>query len=391
MGSNLQSEPSSTFRHDESQTGGLMSELESMRSFLGAYKQYVTNILEPNYRAAKNLFREWERPGYWSGLLRETSPHVADRLPNPSPVQRVRLRIKRPESVVDKVFRKPTAFPQGLHPRSFECMEDCLGVRVVVYFLAHLPLVDREIRNHARLEISGETRPVAYLPEDLFDRLALGDTERRTKESGYASIHYILRLRDDDVPEERRPWFEVQVRTIVEDAWSEIEHILGYKPGKHTSLAVRKQFQIISKQLVTIDEHFNFLGEELARFQVEATVRDEDPLNAENLPHVLATLSLGCAQKEIDGLLKVMASRGIEAVGQLRQLGTPSRIERIRHTYLNLEGRPPSNFETVANLANLADVSDESTQVERIRAQIEFLNFWVQIKDDLQRERNGPL
>ncbi len=262
-------------------------------------------------------------------------------------------------------------------------MEDALGARIVVYFLAHLPLVDREIRNHPQLEISSTNPPIAYLPADLCDRLALTHMRRLVKESGYASIHYIVRLRDERVPEGNRPWFEIQVRTIVEDAWSEVEHILGYKPGRHTSLAVRRQFQIISKLLVAIDEHFSFLGDELTRFQIESPVRDENPLNAENLPTVLADLALGCAQKEIDGLLKVMASRGINSVGELRRLGTPGTVELIRHTYLNSVGRQPSNFEIVANLANLSGVASHAAQVERIRAQIEFLDIWVQIKGEL--------
>jgi putative GTP pyrophosphokinase len=361
-----------------------MAELEEIRRFFSEYRQYVANTLEPNYRAAKALFKTWEKPDHWAPILRETHPADADRLPSPSPVQRTRMRIKRPESVMDKIFRKPNSFPDGLRSASFEIMDDTLGGRVIVYFLAHLPLIDRELRNHPEIEISTIKPPTAYLPQGICERLALGHLERQTKESGYASIHYIIRLRDDSIPEEHRPWFELQVRTIVEDAWSEVEHILGYKPGRHTSLAVRKQFQIISHQLVAIDEHFNFLGEELARYQVEAPVRDENPLNAENLPKVLSDMQLGCAQKEIDGLLKVMASRGIESVGALRGLGTPSNVELIRHTYLNTDGRAPSNFELVANLANLAGLDTENLKVERIRAQIEFLNLWVQIKNDLK-------
>jgi putative GTP pyrophosphokinase len=361
-----------------------MSELVEMRSFFEAYKTYVSDVLDPNYRTVKELLKEWEGPDYWASVLREINPTVADRLPSPSPVQRVRVRIKRPESVMDKIFRKPTSFPDGLQKDSFELMEDTLGARIVVYFLAHLPLVNHKIQSHPQLEISTTKRPVAYLPAELFERLALANMDRSTKESGYASIHYIVRLRDDRVPEIHRPWFEIQVRTIVEDAWSEVEHILGYKPGRHTSLAVRKQFQIISKLLVAIDEHFNFLGDELTRFQIESSVRNENPLNAENLPTVLAELSLGCAQKEIDGLLKVMASRGINSVGELRQVGTPGTVELIRHTYLNTVGRQPSNFEIVANLANLAGVPTHSSRLDRIRAQIEFLDLWVQMKGELR-------
>jgi putative GTP pyrophosphokinase len=364
-----------------------MSELQEMRTFMAEYGAYADQVLNMNLKIVKALLKSWTRPEHWESLMFDLNPSIADKLPTPSPVQRVRVRVKRPESVVDKIFRKPDSFPNGLRALSFKDMQDTLGARVVVYFLQHLPLIDREICGHPNLEVSTTSPPIAYLPVELCERLALHHVKRETKESGYASIHYIVRLKDPEISEYNRPWFEIQVRTIAEDAWSEIEHILGYKPGKHTSMAVRKQFQIISKQLSAIDEHFNFLGEELTRFQSEGEARDQDPLNAENLPGVLADLALSCAQKEIDGLLKVAASRGVASVGDLRRAGTPSKIDLVRHTYLNAERRQPNNFELVANLANIASVRDTAAQEERIRAEIEFLKLWVQIKNDMPTKR----
>lgn len=182
--------------------------------------------------------------------------------------------IKRPESVVDKIQRHPGFFTQGLTENSFHFMNDTVGIRVVLYFLRHLPAIDREIRQHNNLEVSEAYPPKAYLNADLATRLSLNHLNPVQKESGYASLHYILRLRQSAVPIEVRPWFELQVRTLTEHTWGEIEHILGYKPDKRTSFAVKKQFQIISKLLEAIDEHFNFLFEELLRFQVEVAYEE---------------------------------------------------------------------------------------------------------------------
>jgi len=259
-------------------------------------------------------------------------------------------------------------------------MRDALGIRIIVYFLTHLPLIDFELRNNQLIEISKEEPPIAYLSEDLTRQLSLSNMERQDKDSGYNSIHYILRLRESNFPIADRPWFELQLRTLTEDTWGEIEHILGYKPDKRTSFAVRKQFQIISKELRAIDEHFNFLYEELYRFQEEVTYKDSDPLNAENLPPVLNEIGLGCAQQEIDGLLKLLNSRGKNSVGSLLKIATPKNLEIIKSTYRSSEGRPPNNFEIVANLANL-DGSEKETDVpEKVNAQIAFLNAWEELK-----------
>lgn len=170
------------------------------------------------------------------------------------------------------------------------------------------------------------------------------------------------------------------MRTLTEHTWGEIEHILGYKPNKRTSFAVKKQFQIISKLLEAIDEHFNFLFEELLRFQIEVEFEETDPLNAENLPAVLSDLGLGCAQREIDGLLKLLVSRGVVNVRDLRGLATERTREIIWSTYYAHKGQPPNNFEVVASLAAILGCDDESEKAQRVKAQIEFLNVWEELK-----------
>jgi putative GTP pyrophosphokinase len=347
---------------------------EQLKQFLKEYKEYVTNVLKPTREEIKALLKQWRQPGYWAKYTKKS------RLPDPSPIQRVFLRIKRPESVVDKIIRKPSDFPNALCSKSFRSMNDAIGARAIVYFMSHLPLIDRELRDLEQIEISKEYPPVAYLTEDLTKRLSLTHLKRLDKESGYASIHYLVRLRESAVPKDDRPWCELQVRTLAEDLWGEVEHILGYKPDKRTSLAVKKQFQILSRQLTSIDEHFNFLYEELLRFQEEVTFKDTDPLNAENLPPVLSEIGIGCAQQEIDGLLKLLYSRGVGTIGNLRKIATPRRLEVIRNTYRCEKGRAPINFEVTANLATLNGSEEGEEEIKLIKAQIAYLDAWDTLK-----------
>jgi hypothetical protein len=170
------------------------------------------------------------------------------------------------------------------------------------------------------------------------------------------------------------------VRTITEHVWAELHHILGYKPDKRTSFAVKKTFQIISSQLNAIDEHFNLLFEELTRFQEEVNYKDADPLNAENLPAVLDELGTGCAQREIDGLLRMLNSRGIETVHKLREVGTPANIELVSNTFRRHEKRSPTNFEIVASIAALREIEEAESKITAIETQIEFLKAWESLK-----------
>jgi putative GTP pyrophosphokinase len=350
---------------------------EGQSKFLEEYADYVRNVLVPTRNEIKGLFREWKEPGFWARHARRT------RLPSPSPIQRAFPRIKRPESVVDKILRKPSEFPSGLTVDSIRRMQDAVAARIVVYFLSNLPLVDHELRETQALEISEESPPIAYLNQDLSHRLGLSELQIERKESGYTSIHYIVRFRRSAVPEDKRPWFEIQVRTLVADLWGEIEHILGYKPEKRTSFAVRKQFQILSAELSAIDEHFNLLFEELSRFQEEVTYADSNPLNAENLPPVLNEMGIGCAQREINGLLKLLASRGFRTVGDLRRELTGPRLESIRNIFHGVKGRVPNNFEIVAAVAACRGIEDPNKIVAAVKEQIAFLDVWGQLRSEL--------
>jgi putative GTP pyrophosphokinase len=190
----------------------------------------------------------------------------------------------------------------------------------------------------------------------------------------------LIRLTDSAVPVQDRPWFELQLRTITEETWGEVEHELGYKPEKQTNFAVRKQFEIISKHLSAIDEHFNFLSNELERYQEEASLDDADILNAENLPAALAVHGLACAQREIDGMLKLLFSRGIDTIGALNRVSSLRRIELIRGEYYRRKDRTPDNFEMVANLANLEGRTSQEEEIAQINAQIDFNDTWYRLK-----------
>jgi len=118
----------------------------------------------------------------------------------------------------------------------------------------------------------------------------------------------------------------------------------------------------------------------LFRLQTEVEYQESDPLNEETLPSELAAMRLGCTQREIDGLLKLLVGRKVETVGKLRSLSTIKRLNIIRSTFYNDEGRLPNNFEMVASLATLVGSDDEREQVERIKEQIAFLKGWEELK-----------
>ncbi|MBD3341193.1 MAG: hypothetical protein GF353_18955 [Candidatus Lokiarchaeota archaeon] len=347
--------------------------LEQNTEFLECYESYVQEVIEPTYEELKEIFRKWNDPKFWKKYSQK------EQVPIPSPIRRTNQRIKRPESVVDKIFRKPQDYPDGLTCASLKNMHDLLGGRISVFFNGDLPLIDLELRKSSLFEVS-EERSKAYFNKDHLNKLGLNHVSQVDKDSGYTSIHYIVRLKESVLPEEKRPWFEIQVRTLIQDAWADIEHVLGYKPNKSTILSVRKQFQLIASQLCVIDEHFDFLRHELSKYQEKVTFNPDDDLNAENLPLILNKIGIECAQREINGLLKLLNSRGISKAGDLTNQATNMKLDVINNTFVNYIGREPNNFEKVASIAAIKDMQNEQQMNKTIKAQIDFLSAWEKLK-----------
>lgn len=344
-----------------------------LKAFLSAYETYVRDVLHPTQLEITRLLNGWERPEYWA---RYTN---AKNVPVPTPIRSSFCRIKRPEQVVDKILRKPEQFPGGLTPESFESMYDAIGVRVVVYFLRHLPLIDRDLRNSDEIEISNLERPVAYMTAQQSRILSLDHLDQEQKESGYQSVHYNVRMKQSSVADDRRPIFELQVRTAAQDLWSTLEHHLGYKPTKRTHSMAKAQLRILSAMLRAIDDNFNLLYDELNRPHAEREYSTADELTAEVLPSVLAEVGVSCNQRDINNTLTLLFSRGVRTVGQLIDLADPSRLEMIRNTYISVAGRDPANLEVVATLAAMSGATDEA---EAIKLQIDYLGA----TDSIRRE-----
>jgi putative GTP pyrophosphokinase len=345
-------------------------------TFLDSYERYVKEILQPTHIEIQRVLEIWQQPGHWSKFTGSSSALI------PTPVRNAVSRIKRPEQVVDKILRKPHKFPKGLKPVSFRTMYDTIGVRIVVYFLSHLPLIDRELRNAELMEIAEEQPPVVYLDADEARILGLGHLEQVDKPSGYRSIHYKVRLRQSALPEEIRPTFELQVRTVAQDLWSALEHHLGYKPAKRTHSTARRQLRILSGMLSAIDENFDLLYAELSRFQKEMEYEPDEPLTVETLPSVLSEVGIVCAQRDINNILKLLDSRGVQTVRDMLELATPRRLDIIRNIYHSTIGRHPADLELVANLAAMRGSRSESEEIQRIKMQIAYRGAW----DSIRRE-----
>jgi putative GTP pyrophosphokinase len=123
----------------------------------------------------------------------------------------MKVRVKSFPSWFEKVLKK---IRHGVAPDQVQ-IHDVLGMRIVCPFLEDLKKIEDLI--HQRFRVLEEEKKGA--PQSV-------------KEFGYESTHFLIELPADLVDElalSSPPPCEIQVRTILQDAWAEVEHELVYK------------------------------------------------------------------------------------------------------------------------------------------------------------------
>ena len=225
----------------------------------------------------------------------------------------INSRPKSPESFKRKLER---ADPPYTHP--LEQVTDLAGVRVITYF-------PKDVDEIAELIV--KTFSIDW--ENSVDKRKASSPDR----FGYASLHYVVQL--DDVRRRQVEYerfaklkCEVQIRTILQHAWAEIEHDLEYKSEVDVPLEIRRRFAALSGLLEIADREFETIRkeEEEIRKRVVVSLSEEKlkiPLDMVSLQEYLRNKKLdkyqlaGISPEEASDLIADMKGMGINDIESL--------------------------------------------------------------------------
>jgi ppGpp synthetase/RelA/SpoT-type nucleotidyltranferase len=162
-------------------------------------------------------------------------------------------------------FARKAGLPHPLEPARLKYddplhdITDLAGVRVIAF-------------------LPGAVEQVCVAIATLFETLVDGEDHWQSSEErfGYASVHYLVKLKDSLIglpPYSRFVGLvgEVQVRTIMQHAWAEIEHDIQYRPGDATAMLVRRRFMAGAGMLEIADREFQALQNDLDGREHERT------------------------------------------------------------------------------------------------------------------------
>lgn len=164
-------------------------------------------------------------------------------------VHSVKSRMKDPEHLKDKIQRKLKSGKTIDENNLFTVVNDLIGVRVLYLYQDQFQLIHNEL-----LKKVDETKdwmfveaPKAYTwdPEtrEYFEKLNIHTEVRDTY---YTSVHYVIKPNN----ELSNITCEIQVRTLFEEIWGEIDHTINY-PHPTEIIACKEQLRVLAKLVST--------------------------------------------------------------------------------------------------------------------------------------------
>jgi putative GTP pyrophosphokinase len=180
---------------------------------------------------------------FMNGIADFIGQHPKLTKPGAEIVHSYKRRIKDREHLRRKVERKVSSGKKITSENLFSEITDLAGVRIMHIFQEHFQEIDSIIRSR----IDGgdwvlAERPKAYTwdPEaaEFFGKF---DLEVLQKPTSYTSVHYLIKPRKDSPL-----CCEVQVRTLFEEIWGEVDHQMNY-PVPTENLSCKEQIKVLSK------------------------------------------------------------------------------------------------------------------------------------------------
>lgn len=217
----------------------------------------------------------------------------------------IRSRVKSFGSYYEKILR---LLAKGKSSEEAFLIYDVIGLRIVCPFLDDLKIVEEHIGGKF----------------DVFQTEYKG-SEHTFREFGYQSIHFLIHVPQGILLQcscEGSLLCEIQLRTILQDAWSEVEHELIYKSDfSPFDEPMKRKLAALNANLTLSDTLFQEIRDYQRTLQIQLQKRRRDFLTKVKNPETHVPAPLGnsrpdpakkeknrppdfvCAEKSVDDLL----------------------------------------------------------------------------------------
>lgn len=258
----------------------------------------------------------------------------------------IQARAKTTDSFGKKVITPSEQNPgEPKYKNPMTDITDLAGVRVITFF-------PRTVEEVCRC-ISEEFETV-----ERVDHTASALREERL---GYQSVHLLVKLASNRtrLPEYRKYdglLAEIQVRTIMQHAWAEIEHDIRYKSPAAIPKAISRRFMTLAGLLEVADREFQAIQDDDAAIRANArTLIEENRLHEVELtPDAINTyleMRLGrddrISEYSYEWMTRILRGMGFANLGQIDECIASLDDDRLSRIALGGRSGQMSRFEVL--------------------------------------------
>ncbi len=268
--------------------------------------------MNSKYLSKSTIRENYEAYGeYFAKILQNILVVLQDKI-HLSAQPTYKWRIKSFDSYYKKVLRKEA--DKITEFSSLICLTDMLGIRLICAFLEDINLAISQIK-------------------ELFEikEVEVKGTEKNFSEFGYESIHVLVKIPEECFPPKDERFknlmplggelvCEIQIRTILQDAWAEVEHELIYKTEfSPFDAPLRRKLAAINASLSLADITFQEIRDYQKKLQKELEERRQsfysiaDNLLDEKPKQALTDEPINRVSPFVQGTIDEMLLRAIEA------------------------------------------------------------------------------
>ncbi len=166
-------------------------------------------------------------------------------------------RVKERNSLTNKIIKKENYI-------TVNQITDVCGIRITTYYEDDIPKISDLIEKNFKIDYDNSVNKKESLEPSTF---------------GYLSQHYVISFNDDrdkliEYTRFKNLKAEIQIRSILQHAWAEIEHDLGYK--SKIPDPIRRRFSMLAGLLELADREFIHIKKDLKQYEYDLPKQMKD-------------------------------------------------------------------------------------------------------------------
>ena len=298
----------------------------------------------------------------------------------------VEHRVKEERSLAGKLERKGDMY------NTLDDITDILGCRVICFLSDEIDKIGKKVEENFVVDWENSSDKRALIKEDVF---------------GYLSLHYICSLPfNQKWPNEIcGKKFEIQIRTILQHAWSAIHHDIGYKSDFGVPREINRQFARLAGLLELADDEFVRARDNMYAYteDIRKRIITDDADNV--IINMISLKEYVLHNKKMQGLIKEIADicgaeikpidpesyipqlafLGVKKLGDIENMITDNYDLAVK---LAKKALSMANLDIVSSSVALrflcrAELLNKDYDLDKI---VEFLNISLQSKEKAQRQ-----